>query len=478
MKRLQTIIFIAVAIALTGCGGPRYKKQFQEWVGFEIAQNAPVRLTSVSVSNEISRGTETMFDFTGTIEITEDLYSVVSVIDQTLLNQGNSRAQQAKVDGGKFNEIKAATVEQIADVTLVERTAKRGQKLEVSGKAVGQKTGEKTWEFAIREIRGGDLKGGKPPNGTWFEVGTSDAKKHIADAEAKIAAFAKAVEELATTTEAGRAEETARIAEENRKRHEAYLAAWAPGTTWKGVWETADARGNIGIIFNIQTAKGNEYYVQGHLFDPENPNHSKPFLGTVTGNQFKLNVKAGEGGVKVDASLNRLGRDKVKQAGLADKTVSILFEECHYPIELVLSSDFTELSGRIAAFGGGTRYWTSKPYPKFYLKADTTATPQIQPVQSEPQGLIEVAPQDSTSSTGGNSAVPESTGSIRDSNLVLIKAGEENGKTQVMIWDRTKKALVDKMVYDLDNPQIGQTVKTPYGVAVYVADGRTDLLKQ
>lgn len=289
---LRTWAPITLSVALTGCGGPKYTKDFQEWLGIKLATTQPMKLERVTVEEITGGKIEAVFTFRGQFSVTRDLYEVVRPAEdlnahsagQRLIELGTSRSGEG---GALFEALLRGRLTPILRIVTP-----KGHKGKLFGKARAEMNNDGSWRFEILEVDGNTLDGKAPPEGEkWLADGSKEAREHLANLKKQIDAanaFADAAEKKAEEArkkeEARLAEEQRKVEEEAKKRETAFLDEIAAGREIVGVWQGEEAAGEIGIRFGEQMKMAEGYSIQGQLFDPSEPSRAKAFSGTAVGN--------------------------------------------------------------------------------------------------------------------------------------------------------------------------------------------------
>ncbi len=200
-------VFLALAFALAGCGGPNYARDFEEWLGLKLASTQPMKLERVTVE-EISGGkAESVFTFCAQFSVTEDLYEEAELPDE--LSFGFIIGRFSEV--GQFDKGIAAlyAIEELNTEFLRVATPK-GSEGEFAGKARAEKNHDGSWAFAVLDGDGTVLKGRRPPQEKkWVIEGSDEAREVLATLNIKI----DALRDLADQTEKDAAEAKRRAEE-------------------------------------------------------------------------------------------------------------------------------------------------------------------------------------------------------------------------------------------------------------------------
>ena len=338
-------MLLALSFALAGCGGQKYTKDFKEWLGLQLASTQPMKLERVTIE-EVSGGkVESVFNFRGEFSVTEDLYEEAELPDD--LSFGLTVARFSEV--GQFDKGIAAlhAIEEL-NVKILRVVTPKGSKGVFSGKARAEMNHDGSWAFAVLEGDGSVLKGKRPQQATkWVIEGSKEAKELLAILKTKIAAL----EDLADKTEKEAAdakrktgEERQRLAEETKKREEAFLAVIAPGKEIIGVWQGGEASGEIGVRFGEQLQMTDGYSIQGQIFDPVEPSRAKAFSGTITGDgtpdkPYVLNVRIPKSEGKRP--------DDAEMARTRNKTAGFLLAPSQFGMELRYHPEEASFSGYV-----------------------------------------------------------------------------------------------------------------------------------
>ncbi len=357
MKIARLAVLTLAGIILSGCGAP-YQSEFQEWLGTKYAKETPLRLVSLKTEEVQGGEKETVFQFEGQLEFTEDLFKVIQPLNISGMKTARNSARAVGMSDDDIAQIEQNLTEEFT-VTIVQKTAKKGEKIPISGKASAMRNGEGRWDFFVLEAVGGTIEGSKPPQGKWLEIGTQEAKKHIESTNQKIEANVKAVAdqvvikekeraEQAAKIAAGKAEEEARLKKERDDQIALSLSLFEPGKSLSGIWNESEyisARGNFAISFTHRVEAGDKMIVEGYLFDPANPNHRKPFSGQSSGtglvsDPFVLDLQTSDSGVSV-----------TDITSLKKSTLGLLYEGANYPFRLKIFPDRKEVRGTITGTG-------------------------------------------------------------------------------------------------------------------------------
>ena len=338
-------ILLALSFALAGCGGPKYTKDFKEWLGLQLASTQPMKLERVTIE-EISGGkAESVFTFRGQFSVTEDLYEEAELPDDLSFGLTVARFSEAgQLDKG----IAALHAIEELNVKILRVVTPKGSKGEFSGKAKAEMNHDGSWAFAVLQDDGTILKGKRPPQEMkWVIEGSKEAKELLATLKTKIDALKDLADE--TEKEAAEAkrkteEERHRLAEEAKKREAAFLAVLAPGREISGVWQGGEASGEIGVRFGEQLKMAEGFSIQGQIFDPAEPARAKVFSGTITGEgtpgkPYVLNVRIPKSEGKKP--------DDAEMARTRNKTTGFLLAPSQFGMELRYNPEDGSFSGHV-----------------------------------------------------------------------------------------------------------------------------------
>jgi len=380
---------------LSACGGPKYSKDFKEYLGLKLAEAAPIKLNSVSIEELTGGKIESVFTFSGDYVVTDNLYSKGELTTTEKLEGFIKRMEPAGIPDKVIRESKIpqliASLAEINKIPVLKVATAKGTKSRVAGRAKAQLNNNGSWGFQILDVTGATLAGEKAPDGQWVTEGSPEEKAQKAkfdatfneldalgnqlikeNEEKKIAEAARAEEaakkaaEEAALAEKRRADEDksrteqARIsadiaAEANRiatakanaeaaARESVFLAATDKGKTYFGVWQGASARGEIGIKFGNRIKMGRDFSMDGMLFDPAKPQNEKPFSAMTSGlgtpdKPYVMEMKMVNGdGVPV--------ADKYAP-DVKNKTLGLLHSETRFVIPLTFDSADASFSGQL-----------------------------------------------------------------------------------------------------------------------------------
>jgi len=396
------ICALLLSAVLCGCGGPKYSKDFKEFLGLKLAEAAPIKLNSVAIEELTGGKIESVFTFSGDYVVTDNLYSKGEVIALVEIESFVKKMEPAGIPDNVLIESKVpqliASLAEINKVPVLKVATAKGTKSRVSGKAKAQLDNHGIWGFQILDVTGATLAGEKVPDGQWVAEGSpaenaqkarSDAvfselnalgnrlikeneEKKKAEAARAEEAAKKAAEEAALAgklrvDETKRRDEeaksradqarisadiaaeatrisTAKSAAEADAREAAFLAAIEKGKIYFGVWQGASARGEIGIKFGERVNMGRDFSIDGVLFDPAKPQNEKPFSALTSGlgtpdKPYIIEIKTVVGeGVPV---ADKFGPD------IKNKTIGLLHSETRFVIPLTFDGADTSLSGEL-----------------------------------------------------------------------------------------------------------------------------------
>lgn len=378
-KKISLIASILVATVLCGCGGPKYSKDFREWLGLKLASSQPIKLTGVK-TEELSGGkTESVFTFSGDYTVTEPLYDEVEVFDMSRSQNLLATLEAAHISddllvSSKLKQAGEALAKQKVARVLKVSTPERARGT-LKGKAKAQLNNDGSWGFQILDVSGATLAGAKAPGGKYVIEGTAEGKEYIEARQALIKNFEdRATQALEAQTQLNqlahdereaakeKADEERRIADEKaaaaRKAHEAkeeaaakvreeaFLVATAEGQVFMGRWQGEVAVGEVGVKFGGHIKMTGSHSFDGVIFDPADPSLEREFSAVSSGNGtaetpylLELRLVKGRG---VATPWGQTG-DKARET-----TVGLLHDGWGYVVPLTLSADNSSLTGTIA----------------------------------------------------------------------------------------------------------------------------------
>lgn len=361
---------VFAAISLAGCGGPKYKEPFKEWLGLKLATEQPIKLERVAVE-EISAGKiETVFTFSGKFSVTRDLYETVEVSDDQAAAAkvvSDRLATLGMIQSGEGGALLSSLRRELSTPILRIATP-NGHRGEFSGKVKASLNDDGSWSFQILEVSSIALDGTSPPEGEkWLLEGSREAKEHVENLKKQIAemnAFVDAAEKKAEEArkqeevrlaeeqrkaeeerkkeEARLAEEQRKVEEEAKKREEAFLAEIAPGREIVGLWQGKQSRGELGIRFGNCTKFGEGYSLDGVLFDPANRSLTKPFVGKTQGKGTSESPYEFEFSV---LKSNSITESETIYRQTLDKTAGFLLQRSGYNAHLIFNPNDGSFSG-------------------------------------------------------------------------------------------------------------------------------------
>jgi len=313
IPNIQIVLAAAIVMALTGCGGPKYKSDFTSWLKMKFAEELPVSVNKVSIQETASTDGNAVFQFEVISNVTEDLYEASPLyqieIFQELFKRGSSIDDDVVQATGLLDLLHTFNQKSDLATTILEVVTPKGKKVSIQGKARAT-FGNDGWGFSIIEMEELSTPGAPRSNfrGATLIKGSSEEKtaskeardflekfqtliakaekiheENIRVAADKFAAeMAKEEEEARLRAEAQRlADEKA--AAERAKRIEAILARVAEGKTFIATWQGLESRGNLGLRFGKGTQLPNGYSMEALLFVPSQREYSKDISAVLLG---------------------------------------------------------------------------------------------------------------------------------------------------------------------------------------------------
>lgn len=346
-KRLcQGVLLGWLVAGLVGCGPASHLPEFKTWLSKDLGAKGPFRIVTLQGSG----GQSMDFGFRGEVEVTDNLYRQIPVVDTGKLEQLRKRAHLAKLSAEKIQSFDTSLVS-ITETPFCERLATTGQIFEISGWA---KVGSGEGTFELVSLDGLDVLHGQRLQHGWMDRSGEEGNKRLLAAESQSMADLKAFEAAIVTKEL----------ELHSKgvQKTSLLLGCRPGSKFHGVWKTGISQGSLGIEFTKQGTEEEGFPVEGFLFDPVASEYRKPFRGQIVDSEndsnpweLRLTVSAEEGGVPVhDEILNH--RSKSERAGLINKTLGLLLIQCDYTFTLKGSSQ-GKLVGNILENDTSNRLW-------------------------------------------------------------------------------------------------------------------------
>lgn len=482
------ICAVLLSAVLCGCGGPKYSKDFKEFLGLELAKAAPIKLNSVSIEELTGGKIESVFTFSGDYVVTDNLYckgdvtmaKKVEKVDFLIEKMKPAGIPDSVVIESKFPQLIESLGEIIKIPVLKVATAK-GTESRVTGRAKAQLNNSGNWGFQILDVTGATLAGEKAPDGQWIAEGSpeekaqkakfdavfneldalgtrlikeNEEKKKIEAARAEEAAK-KAAEEAALAEqrraeerksrddeEKSRAEQarisaeiaaeavrisTAKAAAEAEAREAVFLGATEKGKTYYGVWQGASARGEIGIKFGERIKMGKDFSMEGVLFDPAKPQNEKTFSALTRGSGTPANPYIIE--IKMVNGEGVTVADKYVQE-VKNKTLGLLHSETRFEIPMAFDSTDTSLSGELEN-NFMFRYQIDGPVKVRFIKGYTTkggktGNSSAIPSSSSLEGKSADSPQSAQNAIPSTSAKPTRADKMsQDEFNALVLASQE-----------------------------------------------------
>jgi len=312
IPNIQLVLTAAIAMALTGCGGPKYKSDFTSWLKMKFAEEMPVSVSKVSIQETASTDGNAVFQFEVSASVTDDLYAASPLYPMEKMQSFSSRLRALDDDAAQasglldllhdFNGNREVT-------NILEIATPRGKKIQIEGKARAT-FGNDGWGFSIIEMNQVNLPGSPRAvfHGTAYIKGSPEEKT----ASKKASDFYENLEKLTTkaekiqedniriaadkfAAEMAKEEEEARLkaeaqrladekaAAEKAKRTETILARVADGKTFIATWQGQESRGQLGLRFGKGTQLPNGYSMEAVLFVPSQPEYSKAISAVLLG---------------------------------------------------------------------------------------------------------------------------------------------------------------------------------------------------
>jgi len=168
---------LVLTVLFSGCGGPKYSKPFQEFLGLKLAESAPIKLGAVSVEEMSGTANEAVFSFSGDYVVTEDLYLAAPPISA---EPGSAAFRKLAEAGVPKPDVEAAAIDIIVaiddalGIPIMKVATKKGAEFKMAGKAKAKLNSDGVWGFQILDVNGVTLDGGKAPSGRWVLAGTAD----------------------------------------------------------------------------------------------------------------------------------------------------------------------------------------------------------------------------------------------------------------------------------------------------------------
>ena len=386
MKSKISLFISAVLLSslFSACGGPKYSKDFKEYLGLKLAEAAPIKLNGVAIEELTGGKIESVFTFSGDYVVTDNLYSKGELTTTEKLEGFIKRMEPTGIPDNVIRESKIpqfiASLAEINKIPVLKFATAKGTKSRVAGRAKAQMNNSGSWGFQILDVTGAKLAGEKAPDGQWVAEGSPEEKaqkakfdaafneldalgnqlikeneeKKIAEAARAEEAAKKAAEEAKSRAEQARISadiaaeatriSTAKSAAEADAREAAFLTAIDKGKIYFGVWQGASARGEIGIKFGERVRMGRDFSIDGVLFDPAKPQNEKLFSALTSGlgtpeKPYIIEIKMAVGeGVSV---ADKFGPD------IKNKTMGLLHSETRFVIPLTFDSADTSFSGQL-----------------------------------------------------------------------------------------------------------------------------------
>lgn len=362
----RTLLALALAVSV-GCG-PKYQASFRDFLAMKFAESSPIKVQSVSVE-EISGGAvESVFSFTADYTVVDNLYVEWDVPWLARLASMENIATEpfSSETIAKLAPLMSG-LEKDAKIPVLKVATKEGTRGKISGKAKAT-LANSGWTFQVIEASGAEVEGDRPKVTNFVVEGTPEYKEMLARnmglcdkmepiliAEKKLQEKTREEERIAAekARQAKEKEDAERLAAaqaaaakavaERKAREKQLLEVIADGKSFYGVWQGKQARGNIGIRFGEAVKMGDQYSIEGVLFDPANPNLTKPFSATLSGNgddsaPFVLAMRVANGVGYGEPDYNR----KNQTIGFLNTSVKFDFPLSYDPEEVSFSGQLAD----------------------------------------------------------------------------------------------------------------------------------------